>query len=85
MAEKKTTTRRQRSDEERIADLEAQLAAVRNKAETKDRKRHTELVDRRDKLTQRIDKLVEQRSELDVEIAGIQQRLDQSVSSATGV
>lgn len=61
--------------EERVAKLEAELEAAKAKAQSKDRKRHTEIGERVAALDERIAKLVAQREELVVEGNAIEERV----------
>lgn len=68
--------RRQRTDAERIADLEAQLEAVRNKGRIKDQKRLEVLQTARVGAAERFDKAEAKLKAVDQEIAQIQERLN---------
>ena len=60
--------RKQLTAEERVAKLEAELAAARKKAEEKAKRATTILTDRRDKLVARRDKLNGEIAEVEAEI-----------------
>ncbi len=74
---KKSAPRKIRTEQERIADLEAQLEKVRNAGRAKDEKAKAKLVDQDTKLTERIDKLVAQRDGVREELAAVNVRLEQ--------
>ena len=61
-------TRTTLSPDEKVAKLEADLAAAREKAAEKKAKKHDELVEKRDKLQAKVDEQRKQIAELDEEI-----------------
>lgn len=60
--------RKQLSPEERVAKLEAELAAARERAEKKANKQRTELQAKRDKLADKINGLQKQLDEIDKQL-----------------
>lgn len=71
-AESKTKVKRERrSDAERLADLQAQIAKIENKEQERKAKRTTHLVASIAIIDQRIARLEEKRADLDAELQSL--------------